>query len=61
MISKGLLRSQRQLAKTVTVQGAQIPAYKTTVDWSATQTETGDFTSRTIYDAQSPYSIHCAV
>jgi RHS repeat-associated protein len=46
-----LLRSQRQLAKTVTVQGAQVRAYKTKVDWNTTQIEDETFTSRTMYDA----------
>jgi RHS repeat-associated protein len=45
-----LLRSQRQLAKLVQL----IPAYKTTVDWSAAvQLEVETYTSRTRHDALS--------
>ncbi len=47
-----LLRSRRQLAEVVDPQGARIPAYRTTVDWSATvQSEVDTYTSRTRYDA----------
>lgn len=47
-----LLHSQRQLAELVESQGTQIPAYKTTVDWSVpVQLEAAAFTNRTRYDA----------
>lgn len=47
-----LLSSQWQLARAVDRQGARIPAYKTTVDWSRTvQLESEAYTSRTCYDA----------
>jgi RHS repeat-associated protein len=47
-----LLRSQRQLAELVDSQGTQIPAYKTTVNWSgAVQLDIDIYTSRTRYDA----------
>ena len=49
-----LLHSERQLAELVDPQGAAVPAYKTTVDWSGTvQLETDRYTSRTHYDAVS--------
>jgi RHS repeat-associated protein len=49
-----LLRSQRQFARSVTVQGSQVEAYKITVNWSNSvdvNLETETFTSSTEYDA----------
>ncbi len=47
-----LLRSQRQLAEFVDLQGTRLPAYRTTIDWSgAVQLQAEVYTSATRYDA----------